>query len=587
MSQTRPQENSLWVQRVPGLDGYGLWLVCQGAPAILLAPQVRKWQDVAERSMSLRAEVVSLSVVTPTILSGDGTRSPIPLGVIAEASAAALPLAFLSGRTADLIGITLEDDQRFCSIARFEQWIQNGTRKGLIHEWLAVAPAVWTEAGFNLAARPIPACDDDTVLVPVSQIDVEGSPRRHGMSVGIDAAWLGNPESGTQVLVVEMVRELVRRPEIERILLISETGAVPGGLGGVSKVSGLSWRAALESGALLVDIMHRPYQPAADVDYRRYYRVARCVAMTVLDFIGYDNPSYYESRSAWLAYRRAFDEKICQADRVFAISRNVGSRLERQFARRLSGPVRSVPLGTDHLLTLSDAEETDQPGPVLQALGGKRFLLVLGNDFEHKNRDFAVRVFCDMRSRGYEGQLVLAGFNLKHGSSYSHELSGAEDHANRIVRMAAVSGVEKRWLLRRADAVLYPTSSEGFGLVPFEAATLGTPTAFVGFGPFTESLPGVAACSGWRVREFSDHVFSLIATPSTQVEQIRAAGAGLTWKSYVDQILSEYQDMLSDGASWQVSRGSVLGSGVQVSPAVGSFARRAVNKLRRLAGRIF
>ena len=97
--------------------------------------------------------------------------------------------------------------------------------------------------------------------------------------------------------------------------------------------------------------------------------------------------------------------------------------------------------------------------------------------------------------------------------------------------MGSVSRDEKAWLLQHAQAVLYPTSAEGFGLVPFEAAAVGTPTAFVRFGPLAETMPDVDACAAWQVRAFADHVFQLLAVPSRQVTQIRAAAANLTWSA--------------------------------------------------------
>ena len=194
----------------------------------------------------------------------------------------------------------------------------------------------------------------------------------------------------------------------------------------------------------------------------------------------------------------------------------------------------AVPLGTDHLVPLSDGAATPGLSAATRPLESSEFLLVLGNDFEHKNRDFAVRVFAHMRDRGYRGRLVLAGFHLDAGSSYGHELTGAGGHAEQVVRMGAVSPADKTWLLQHAGAVLYPTSSEGFGLVPFEAAALGVPAAFVAFGPLLETLPGVPASHGWQVEAFADHVFTLLADPATHVARVWAAGAALTWAGHVE-----------------------------------------------------
>ncbi len=524
------RSDTLWIERVAGLDGWDLWAVCEGGRETLKTPSFVQVRAAAERHMAGRPEVASYSEPAPTRVT------------------------FLSGRIADLIGLSPEMHQTLCARSQFQEWMAAATRKGLVH----------------YAAQPDAH---------------EGGRPRGTISVGIDAAWLGGGESGAQVAATEMVRELARRSEIESVTLISESGGVPARLQGIGNVSGAAWSAVLASDTPAVDIMHRPYQPGTDVDYRRYHRVASCVAITVLDFIAYDNPNYHESEWAWRQYQQVFDENVCLADCVFAISRSVGTRLEQQFTHQLAGKVRPVLLGTDHLRTVAEPSAPAQLGPAVGALENRRFLLVLGNDFEHKNRDFAVKVFADMRDRGYDGQLVLAGFHLDLGSTFGHELLGASGYTAQVIRLGSVSSAEKAWLLRHAQAVLYPTSAEGFGLVPFEAAAFGTPTAFVKFGPLAEALPDVDACAAWQVRAFADHVFRLLADPEQQVAQIQAAGADLTWSAYVDQILVGYHDMLSPGAPWRARSRQLPTWQTRLQRAADVLAYRARRKLRRLAGR--
>ncbi len=568
MSGTSEVPDSLWVERIATPDGVDVWAVSEGGREVLQRAEVKEWLASAQRVCASRAEVATISI---------GAAGPGPV----EAAAAALPLCVINGRVTDLLGLNDGHHQTSCAITVFQQWIETATLKGLIHLWLpGEAPA-----GLAMPLRAVPALSAEHARFVPADLPAANDQRAVAISVGIDAAWLLGGQSGAQVFVFEMLKELAGRHEIGRIVLISESGGTPRSLDRVPKITGTSWAAALADDAPMVDIMHRPYQPGEDVDYRRYHRVARAVALTVLDFIAYDNPAYHESAWSWRRYRQAFDENVCLADCVFAISRYVGSRLERQFAHQLPGPVRSVPLGTDHLEAGSDTGAVEGTGPAVSALGGTPFLLVLGNDFEHKNRDFAVRVFADMRDRGYDGRLVLAGFHLDGGSSFGHELSGAGRHADAVVRMGAVSTAEKMWLLRHAGAVLYPTSSEGFGLVPFEAAAVGTPTAFVAFGPLRETLNGVDASPAWQVRPFADYVFRLLADPATQVGQIRAAGASLTWALHVDRILEGYRALVSDGAPWRISAPALPGPTVRLSRLFDAFRNRVTNKLRRLTGR--
>ncbi len=538
MTRATGAGGSLWVERADGLGGAGVWAVSAAGRESVPSAGTQQWLAAAEQMFLHRPETGSVSVV-----------------------ASPLPLHFVSGYVAELIGLDVAAGMEIDGV-RLQGWLDTATAKGLSHLRL---PAPDEHQAPSLPRPEVPA------------------PLARAISLGIDAEWLLGGESGAQVFVFEMLKELARRTEIARIVMLSDTGGVPRALEGVAKVSGMSWTAALAGGAPVVDILHRPYLPGANVDYRRYQKAGKCVALTVLDFIAYDIPGYHESAWAWRRYRQGFDENVSLADGLFAISHYVGSRLQRQFGDRVA-PVRSVLLGTDHLNGVTNTAAIDG-GPAVSALDDTRFLLVLGNDFEHKNRDFAVKVFADMRDRGYEGRLVLAGFHIDLGSSYGHELSGADRHVDRIVRMGPVSAAEKTWLLRHADAVLYPTSCEGFGLVPFEASAVGTPTAFVRFGPLAETMPGVEACAGWQVRLFADHVFRLMADPEAQVRQILAAGASLTWAAHVDRVLCGYQHLLSDETAWRARRRALPGPGVRAARAIDSLIDRVTNKLRRLAGR--
>jgi glycosyltransferase involved in cell wall biosynthesis len=301
--------------------------------------------------------------------------------------------------------------------------------------------------------------------------------------------------------------------------------------------------------------------------------------VTVLDFIAYDISAYHESEWAWQRYRSGFDEKARLADGLFAISEFVAARMRRQFGDVIA-PVHAIRLGTDHL-------DGDQATPAAEsadarALSGVPFLLVLGNDFQHKNRDFAVKVFAELRRRGYQGRLVLAGFHVDLGSTYGHELDGAGEAAASIVRRGSVSGADKRWLLANADAVIYPTSVEGFGLVPFEAAALGTPTAFVRFGPLAETMPSVAACPGWNVAAFVVHLEALIADPEPHVRAVMRAAASLTWRGHVDRTMAVYQELLRHPDRWRARRPPPPGRADKAWHVLDALQYRVRRKLGRM-----
>jgi len=519
---SRDSRHAVRVERRSALRGADIWLaVPEHRP--IVGGEVQDWLATAEEAFGASPELASIVVDAP----------------------GAPPVRIFNGLTAELIGLPAEPPPQPLPYTVVEQWLAAARLKGLVQ-------ANWAE------------------LQPLAPTAIR---------LGIDAAWLLGGESGAQVYVFELIAALARRPEIARIVLLSDAGGVPTSLSGMAKVEGMTWREASAGPAPMLDIMHRPYQPGVDVDYGRYYRVAPCVAVTVLDFIAYDNRSYHVSDLAWRDYQHAFDDQVCRADAVFAISQHVGSRVVSQLPHQLSGPVLVVPPGTDHL---RDRQAPDAPSlPELQALEGRPFLLALGNDFEHKNRDFAVKVFTDLCERGYGGTLVLAGFHVDAGSSFDHELNGTGQHHHRIIRLGPLDPADKLWVLSRAGVVLYPTSVEGFGLVPFEAAAMGRPAAFVRFGVLRETLPEVDACRGWQVSAFADHVRNLLAAPDTNVSQIRAAGAGLTWERTAGLTLAGYQALLSPASPWRTRARSTQ---PPAQSPIGSW-RRSVERLASAIGR--
>ncbi len=97
--------------------------------------------------------------------------------------------------------------------------------------------------------------------------------------------------------------------------------------------------------------------------------------------------------------------------------------------------------------------------------------------------------------------------------------------AARVQRWGHVSDAEKWWLLRHAQLVLYPSVVEGFGLVPFEAAAVGTPClAHAGTAP-GELLGGTSAVmSTWSPLTWAARADQLIrhraAMPQTLVAEV-------------------------------------------------------------------
>jgi hypothetical protein len=169
-------------------------------------------------------------------------------------------------------------------------------------------------------------------------------------------------------------------------------------------------------------------------------------------------------------------------------------------------------------------------------------------------------------AHGYEGSLVIAGPEPFYGRSTEAEqrlLDGMSAGVRaRVFRLGQVDEAMKWWLLRTAQLVLYPSVVEGFGLVPFEAAAVGTPSfGFSGSG--LRELLDAAPCliSTWRVDEWAQAAHAAITSEERASEIVTAVNeaalrhtwdkvATLTWNAIDATVASPRAHVHEEEGGW-------------------------------------
>ena len=203
---------------------------------------------------------------------------------------------------------------------------------------------------------------------------------------------------------------------------------------------------------------------------------------------------------------------------------------------------------TGHVTFRGD-ESVQLPDELLaRGFAEKQFILVLGTNYTHKNRDLAIRVVEALHEKGHPLHLVMAGALVPFGSSRVQEVEAGLPEEWVFV-IPDVRTEERNWLLSHAELVLYPTSAEGFGLIPHEAAAFGTPTVVVPFGPFAERFSDLpVAPVDWDAKTLADACLQLLDDPAVakaQLEALMLHGDQYDWPAAAEATVKAYQSLLA------------------------------------------
>ncbi len=291
-------------------------------------------------------------------------------------------------------------------------------------------------------------------------------------------------------------------------------------------------------------VVHRPQQVFGIGDLNLLRLLGRRLVVTHQDLIAYHNPAYHADADGWEQYRRITRIALAVADRVVLFSDHARRDV---LAEDLVGAERCDVVGV---------AVAERPGPAPWPPGrvarDRDFILCLGADYRHKNRVFALRIAQALRAQhGWEGQLVLAGAHVPHGSSAEDErrvLAAHSELADGVVDTGGVDEAERRWLLAHARAVLVPSVVEGFGLVPLEAAQAGVPCLFAATTSLGEVVsPELATLVPWEPAPSAARIFPLLVDGPARrdhVDRLRADAARWSWERLAGQLVATYERAL-------------------------------------------
>lgn len=159
-----------------------------------------------------------------------------------------------------------------------------------------------------------------------------------------------------------------------------------------------------------------------------------------------------------------------RADAVIAISKATRDGLIREFGRTSKQDITVIYLGWEHLKEYPDA------GVYCHPFEYDGYLLFLGSNRVHKNLSSLLKAF-ELASAHIpvNKSLVISGLKRTLSVADSEVLARVNRDKERIFFTGYISNGQVRRLYEKADAFVFPSFSEGFGLPILEAFHFGAP----------------------------------------------------------------------------------------------------------------
>jgi alpha-1,3-rhamnosyl/mannosyltransferase len=269
--------------------------------------------------------------------------------------------------------------------------------------------------------------------------------------------------------------------------------------------------------------------------------------VTIHDIIHVLYPQFLPHRAALVYARVMIRRALRRADRIITVSNNSKRDLVDYFG---ISPARIDVIYNG----VAGRFRADLPPEESERVAAKYglprpYLLFLGGEKPHKNVRNVLRAFAEARrDRALPHALVLAG-PMPPNRSRVEALIAALDLEGQVLRPGVVPEEDLPGLFAGADAFLYPTLYEGFGLPVAEAMACGVPVLTSSTSALQEIAGGYAyLVDPMDVDAIARGIVDLATDPRRRQEYSelgRRRAADFSWERAAAQTLRVYAEALA------------------------------------------
>jgi glycosyltransferase involved in cell wall biosynthesis len=355
------------------------------------------------------------------------------------------------------------------------------------------------------------------------------------LKVALDLRDLPPEQVGTRTYAVNLARALVNLPEVELTLLVREQAQAKGMTGRV--VTAEAW-------ADDVAVIHKPAQVVDPALLRLLFESSARLVLTYQDLIAFRIPLAFGSEARFESYRATSRLILPAVQGVIAFSESVRSEIAAEFGI----PHDEIPV------VMLGGESTSDSESRLARLSlrvPRRFFFSLASDYPHKNLRNLLDAYGQFRNRWKQGeapQLVLAGYSSGARSGLYPQLETAAAPPG-VIFLGPVSNRQLGVLYRRAEALVFASLYEGFGLPPLEAMALGTPVIVMPISAMPEvGGDGVLYCDGLSAAALA-RAMERVACEEKLRDELREKGyaraRNFHWEKTARETLAVYESVVS------------------------------------------